>query len=92
MERRTYPVVPAQREAAAWWLGEVRAEIDAAPRTADEVREIVHRHARRIDETLLNAAYHQSGAPLLRRHERLAWDLSVRGCLVAAEQYRVGAA
>jgi hypothetical protein len=92
MERSSHPVISAQEETAAWWLGELRAELDAAPRTAEEVQEIVYRHADRIDETLLKSAYDRSGVPLLRRRERIERDLSILGALVAGEQYRVGAA
>ena len=55
---RVHPKVPAQREAAEWWVAEVRADLERVAMTRSgrwRAREIVVEHAGRVSPTVLTS-------------------------------------
>ena len=64
------PKHPAQREAADWWLAELRILVSDATNET-EVRRRVVEHARRVSPDVLTSAAHRAGVgPSTTRDER----------------------
>lgn len=81
-----HPTTPATREAAEWWLSEVRAALPAGT-PARDVAAVLHAEAARVSHVVLSVACSLAGAGAVRGSEQ-AWD-ALLARLVAVEQRRV---
>ena len=80
-----HPTTPATREAAGWWLSEVRAVLPAGTPPRD-VAAVLHTEAARVSHVVLSVACSLAGAG----GADLAWDALVAR-RVAVEERRVAA-
>lgn len=81
-----HPTNPATREAAEWWLSEVRAVLPAGTPVRD-VAAVLQTEAARVSHVVLSVACSLAGVGGVRASE-MAWD-ALLARLVAVEQRRV---
>ncbi len=82
--------VSAHREAAQWWVDELRAAVDQSPATPAAVDAVVRAQVPRVSPTLLAAAARLIGVRLSDRDSGGPGTWLV-GRLITAEQQRVRA-